>query len=250
MYNPFSLEGKTILVTGASSGIGRAVAIDVAKAGAKVIIIGRNEKRLTEVKELIGSNVIKALTGDLTDNEFIKHVLSSVDQIDGLVHSAGIMKLLPFKFIDYEGLDLMMKTNFYSPVMLSVELLKRKKFNKNSSVLFISSITGSVVGSKANAMYAASKAALSGIIKSMAIDLAKNKIRVNEIAPGMIQTEGAMELTNVISNDAIMEDKKKYPLGDYGKPNDISSACVFFMSDASQWITGSKLVIDGGFTIQ
>lgn len=248
--NPFSLKNKTILVTGASSGIGKEIAIQVARMGANLILNARNEERLKVVANQISKDSTKIIIGDLTDPNTIKKISETTTEIDGIVHASGIMKLLPFKLINLKALNEMMNVNFTSPTMLSLELVKRKKLKTGSSIVYITSINGSVVGSKANSMYAASKGALTGMIKGMALDLAKTKIRVNEIAPGMIETEGAMEIENIVSDDAISEDKKKYPLGCYGQPDDIANACIYLLSDASKWVTGSKLVVDGGFTIQ
>ncbi len=250
MNNPFSLENKSILVTGASSGIGKEVAISIAKMGAAVILNGRNVERLNEVAKIINKNSTIIVSGDLTESTTIKTLVETIPKLDGLVHAAGIMRLLPFKFIASNDLNEMMNINFTAPTLLSLELVKKKKINNNASIVYISSITGSLIGSKANSMYAASKGAVSGMVKGMAIDLAKKNIRVNEVAPGMIETSGAFEIENVVSKDAILEDKKKYPLGTYGQPEDVANACVYLLSSASKWITGTKIVVDGGFTAQ
>lgn len=250
MNNPFSLENKNILVTGASSGIGKEVAISIAKMGGNVILNGRNSDRLQEVALQINKESTIIVCGDITIEDTVKSIVEAIPKIDGLVHAAGIMKLLPFKFISPSDLNAMMNVNFTSPTLLSLEIVKKKKINNNASIVYISSINGSVVGSKANSMYAASKGAISGMVKGMAIDLAKTKIRVNEIAPGMIETSGALEIENIVSADAIINDKKKYPLGTYGQPEDVALACVYLLSDASKWVTGSKIVVDGGFTAQ
>jgi len=248
--NPFSLKNKTILVTGASSGIGKEIAMQVSNMGANVILNGRNTERLKIVANQIGNDSTQIIQGDLTDPNTIVSIIESIPQIDGVVHAAGIMKLVPFKFIKAADLNEMMTINFTGPTLLSLELVKKKKLKHSASIVYITSINGSVVGSKANSMYAASKGALTGMIRGMALDLAKTKIRVNEIAPGMIETEGAMEIENIVPDDAIKEDKRKYPLECYGKPNDVAFACIYLLSDASKWVTGSKLVVDGGFTIQ
>lgn len=250
IVNPFSLEGKIILVTGASSGIGKEVAITLNKFGANLIINGRNVDRLNCVQQQIGMDNCKVVVGDLTDATTITNLVETCDKIDGIVHASGIMKLLPFKFVTMEGLQEMMDVNFTAPIALTLALLKKRKFLKGASIVVITSINGSVVGSKANAMYAGSKGALSGMLKSMAIDLAKSKIRINEIAPGMINTEGAIEIENVLSKEVIAEDIKKYPLGTYGSPEDVANGCVYLLTEASKWVTGTKLVIDGGFTVQ
>jgi NAD(P)-dependent dehydrogenase (short-subunit alcohol dehydrogenase family) len=248
--SPFNLYNKTILVTGASSGIGREVAVVLAKMGANVVINGRNKDRLNDVYLQINKTETIVISGDITNQDALKNIVDLLPKIDGIVHAAGIMRLLPFKYISANDLNEIMNVNFTAPTLLSLEILKKKKINSNSSIVYITSINGSVVGSKANSMYAASKGAISGMVKGMAIDLSKTKIRVNEVAPGMIETSGAMEIENIVSEEAINEDKKKYPLGNYGKPEDVALACVYLLSDASKWVTGTKIIVDGGFTAQ
>jgi NAD(P)-dependent dehydrogenase (short-subunit alcohol dehydrogenase family) len=248
MINPFTLKNKAILITGASSGIGKEVAIFAANMGADVILSGRNSVRLQEVALLINKQSTLVVCGDITAETTLQSIVETIPKLDGIVHAAGIMGLLPFKFISASNLNEMMNVNFTAPTLLSLKIVKKKKINNNASIVYITSINGSLVGSKANSMYAASKGAISGMVKGMALDLAKAKIRVNEIAPGMIETSGANEIENIVSKDAIIEDKKKYPLGTYGQPEDVALACVYLLSNASKWVTGSKIVVDGGFT--
>ena len=248
--NPFNLIGKTILVTGASSGIGKEIALTLSKFGAHLVLNGRNTERLLAVKEQIHNESTIIIAGDLSDPAVIDNIVNSVSHFDGVVHAAGIMKLLPFKFINETARQEIMNINFMNPINISLKLIKGKKLPKNSSLVFITSINGSVVGSKANSMYAASKGALAGMIKAMAIDLAKNKIRVNEIAPGMIETEGADRIKEMIPENTLLEDIQKYPLGRYGHPLDVAYACVYLLADVSSWITGTKMIVDGGFTVQ
>ena len=250
--SPFNLSDKTILVTGASSGIGRQVAINLNAMGANLYINGRNIQRLQDTKNQLYNKDLECLiiSGDLTEIETIKNLVSEIGSIDGVVFASGIMKLLPFKFIQFEELNAMMNVNFSSPIHLTLELFKKKKINNGGSIIYITSINGSVVGSKANSMYAATKGALSGMAKAISLDLAKNRIRVNEIAPGMIKTEGVELISDTVSNRSISKDVLKYPLQSYGTPEDVANGCVYLLSDASKWVTGTKLVIDGGFTAQ
>ncbi len=251
--NLFSLEGKRILVTGSSSGIGKQIALTVSKSGGEVVLTGRNQDRLSSLARgiaEIASYEPRVVAGDLTDPDTIPRIVDSCDYFDGVVHAAGVMNLLPFKFLTQDLLREMMEVNFFSPTLLSMELVKRKKLTRHSSIVYITSINGSVLGSKANSMYAASKGALTGMIRAMAIDLAKSKVRVNEIAPGMIETEGAIEIKNIVSEEAISEDIRKYPLRRYGTPLDVACACVYLLSEGSSWVTGSKIVIDGGYSVQ
>jgi len=248
--NPFSLDNKIIIVTGASSGIGKEVALTLAKFGAKLILNGRNEERLSHVAELIGAESTIVIAGDLNQQETIDKIIASSQYVDGVVHSAGLLRLLPFKSISMSALNEMMEVNFTSPTHLSLALAKKKKLIQGASIVYITSINGAIVGSKANSMYAASKGALTGMMKAMAIDLAKSNIRVNSIAPGMIETEGTQGITSQVTEYAILEDIKKYPMGRYGRPADVANACVYLLSEASSWVTGTTLVVDGGFTTQ
>jgi len=250
MSNPFSLEGKSILVTGASSGIGREVALTLNRCGAKLIINGRNLERLQAVADEINSMDTIVVCGDLTSEVTIRDIIERIPSVHGVVHAAGLLRLLPFRFISSESLGEMMEVNFFGPTYLSLALARNRKLVQGASLVYITSINGTAVGSKANSMYAASKGALLGMIKAMAIDLAKNKIRVNSVAPGMITTEGAANIAEHVTEQSISEDVKKYPLGRYGVPADVANACVYLLADASSWVTGTSMVVDGGFTIQ
>jgi NAD(P)-dependent dehydrogenase (short-subunit alcohol dehydrogenase family) len=247
MYNPFSLEGKTILVTGASSGIGRAIAIECSRLGATVILTARNEERLNKTLEsLEGSNHIKIIS-DLQTEENISRLADQLPNLNGIVHAAGIGKTLPFQFISSNELNNIFSVNFFAPVLLSQKLVKTKKITKEASIVFISSIDGPVTAHAGNSMYAASKGAVTAIAKNMAVDLASKKIRVNCILPGM--TETPLIHTGDITQEQLDLDMKLYPLKRYGKPEEIAYAAVYFLSDASAWTTGANLIVDGGFTL-
>ena len=246
MYNPFSLVGKTILVTGASSGIGRTVAIECARLGANIVITGRNIEKLEEVSKLISDNFCKVIPADLTNQEDFNKLIKEINGINGIVHSAGIVKALPAKFITSEFLDEVMNINFKSAVILTTRLVKEKRISKSSSIVFISSISGNLVTSTANSAYCASKAALNGIAKGLALELAPQKIRVNTIMPGIIRTELLLDIP--MDEEQMALDMKKYPLG-YGEPIDVAHAVIFLLSDASRWMTGSNLLLDGGYTL-
>jgi NAD(P)-dependent dehydrogenase (short-subunit alcohol dehydrogenase family) len=246
MYNPFSLEGKTILITGASSGIGRSIALECSKLGADLIITGRNKINLEILAESLRKGSCKIISADLTKSNDLNDLCSQVDGLTGLVHSAGIVKALPFKFINENYLDEVMGINFKSAVILSSKLLKENRLKKSASIVFISSISGNLVTSTANSIYCASKAALNGIVKGMALELAFKKIRVNTIMPGIVKTELLSSIP--MDEDQISCDIKRYPLG-YGEAIDIALASVYLLSDASKWMTGSNILIDGGYTL-
>ncbi len=247
MYNPFTLEGKTILITGASSGIGKATAIECSKLGAKVIISGRNKDRLERTyKELEGENHIQVIA-DLSDESILDDIINELPKIDGIANVAGIVKTLPFQFVNRKEIDNIFDVNFYSPVILSQKLIKRKKLNKDSSIVFVSSIDGPVTAHIGNSIYSASKGAISAISRNMAVDLASKRIRVNSVLPGM--TETPLIHGDGITQEQLDLDKKLYPLKRYGEPKEIAWAIIYFLSDASGWTTGSQLVVDGGFTL-
>lgn len=246
-FNPFSVEGKFILVTGASSGIGKQVAIEASKMGAKLIITARNKDRLQVTYSQLEGSGHTLITADLLVLTEVEKMVSILPQIDGIVNCAGIAKPKPFQFINMEEIDFIMATNFSGPVFLTNLLIRRKLLKKNSSIVFISSIAGVVCSSYGGSAYSASKGALNGFIKGLALDLAPKKIRVNSILPGVVET-GIFDESS-ISAEQLEVDKKRYPLGRYGKPEEIAYAAIYLISDASSWMTGSNLLIDGGYTL-
>jgi Dehydrogenases with different specificities (related to short-chain alcohol dehydrogenases) len=252
MYNPFSLKEKTILVTGASSGIGREIAIECSKMGAKVIITGRDKERLINTfSELSEEGKHLFFVADLTDSKDVLALIQQLPTLDGVVHSAGVGISLPFQFCSQEKVKSVISANLESPIELLYSIIKFKKNSKlGFSVVFISSIAGTLVSYPGNSIYSASKAGITGLAKGMAIDLAHKKIRVNCILPGMIETPMVAGLSERVSQEALDEDKKRYPLARYGSPKDVAMGTVYLLSDASTWITGTNLVIDGGFTLQ
>jgi NAD(P)-dependent dehydrogenase (short-subunit alcohol dehydrogenase family) len=245
-YNPFNLIGKNILITGASSGIGRSIAIECSKMGANLIITGRNKRRLEEVAISLSTDSFRIIIADLTNTEDLNNLCSQIDSLSGLVYSSGIIKALPFKFFDQKYIDEVMDINFKSAVLLTSKLAKDRRFLKPSSIVFISSISGNLVSSTANAAYSASKAALNGVVKGMALELAPGKIRVNTIMPGIVRTKLLSDIP--MDEEQMASDIKKYPLG-YGEPIDVALAAVYLLSDASKWITGSNIILDGGYTL-
>lgn len=247
MYNPFSLENKTILVTGASSGIGRAIAIECSKMGASVIITGRNEERLKETHAQMEGNQPDYIVADLSLPNDVQNLVQKITSLNGLVNCAGLTKSLPFQFATRKNIDEVFNINFFAPVEISRLLVKNKKIKGGSSIVFISSISGVYYTIIGNSIYSASKGAINGIVKSMALELAPKSIRVNCINPGMINTNLLSE--GIISKDQLQEDMKKYPLKRYGKPEEVAFAAIYLLSDASNWVTGSNLLIDGGLTL-
>ena len=241
--NPFSLEGKTILVTGASSGIGQEVAIQCSKMGASLIITGRNEERLTETFNRLEGDSHILVSADINNGKDRLRILDKIGKIDGILHSAGILGTLPFKFVNSDKMEEIMKTNFFSPILLSKELVSSKKINKRASIVFISSLAARNSG-RGNGLYAATKGAMNSIARVMALELSAQKIRVNCILPGMVSS-GIEEKLDSISQHDFEVDRARYPLG-YGELVDVAYTSIFLLSDASKWITGTEIVIDGG----
>lgn len=244
-YNPFSLEGKAILITGASSGIGRATAVECSKMGAQLFLTGRNEQRLIETMELLEGQNHSYIPADLTDDNEMQHLIASLPPLDGLVNNAGIQKYMPTQFITEEDLLRILKTNTIAPILLTKTLVKKKKMKNPSSVVFTSSIAGNFKCSPGNAMYSTSKGAISGFMRNSAIDLAAKGIRCNAVNPGMIVTP-IMTENSALTEEQWEENRKLYPLKRFGKPEDVAFAIIYLLSDASSWVTGSSLIIDGG----
>lgn len=249
MYNPFTLEGKTILVTGASSGIGRQCAIDCSKMGAKVVVVGRDQERLNSVISEMGGQGI-SYSFDLAKingiSELISEIVSKCGKLDGFIHAAGIEVTNPVKLSNTTDYESLFRVNSLSAFEIVKNLCGIKTFNKGGSIVLISSISG-VIARKGLSAYAASKGALMSAARVMALEMASREIRVNTISPGTILTPMMQKAIEAMSE----EDKKKriegFPLG-LGKTTDISNACVFLLSDASRWISGQNLIVDGGYT--
>ena len=245
-YNPFTLKGKTILVTGASSGIGQATAVECAQMGAEVVITGRDTERLQATADLVGTP--KALiAADLTNQEDVERLVAALPLLDGAVLCAGNSTTLPLQFGSREKFDEMFNVNFFAPVELLRLMYKKKVLQKGASVVLIASIGGTHSFMPGNGVYGASKAALNSLMKYAAREYASRKIRVNSICPGMVDTP--LIHRGTITEEQLVEDAKRYPLGRYGKPDDIANGAVYLLSDASSWLTGHDLVIDGGFSI-
>lgn len=245
MDTAFSLKGKTILVTGASSGIGRACAICFAESGAKVLLSGRSEERLAEVQALCPGSV--SLPGDLSASDGTAKLAASMESVDGFLHAVGVSRQMPIRFSTDEDLNFIMDANYFSGVRLTRDIMKLKKINKGGSVVYIASISGmlSCIG---QFMYGSSKAAMIEFARDMAVEFAPRKIRANAISPGMVRTPMTEDFIKD-SPDLYQADLKKYLLG-YGDVSDVANAAQYLLSDASKWVTGTNLVVDGGYVCQ
>ena len=248
-YNPFSLVGKTILVTGASSGIGQETAIVCSKYGARVIVTARNQERLQETFDRLKTidEGHMQLLADMTSHEDLEQLIASLPSLDGAVLCAGNSTTLPLQFGSRQKFDEMFDVNFFAPVELLRLMYKKKVLQMGASVVMIASIGGTHSFMPGNGVYGASKAALNSVMKYAAREYASRKIRVNSICPGMVDTP--LIHRGTITEEQLAEDAKKYPLGRYGRTEDIANGAIYLLSDASSWLTGHDLVIDGGFSI-
>ena len=248
MFNPFSLDGKTVLVTGASSGIGKATAIECSKLGAKLVITGRNEERLSQTLGELHGDGHMSIVANLEDEESLEYLAEQCPSINGLVNNAGSTIMVPTQFITRDRLMQVLEINTIAPIILTQKLLKKKKLGKGSSIVITDSISGTMIASPGNVLYSTSKSAISGFVKNAALDLASRNIRVNAVCPGMIATH--ILDNGMVSSEDVEADLKRYPMKRYGTPEEVAYSIIYFLSDASSFTTGASLVIDGGYTLQ
>lgn len=246
MYNPYSLEGKTILITGASSGIGKTTAIECSKLGANVIITGRSVERLNDTFSKLEGQSNLQIVADLIEEEDIATLVNKIPDLDGVFLCAGITDTTPVKFINKEKILNVFNINYIAPILLVKLLLSKKKIKKAASLVFMSSL-GVEELTPGLGIYGSSKSALNVIMRAFANELSPRKIRANSIMPMMVKTELVTNIT-MISSEELAKDEEKYPFG-YGTPEDIAYAVIYFLSDASKWVTGSILKMDGGSTL-
>ena len=243
--NPFRLDGKTILITGASSGIGRATAIECAAMGTSCcVLVARNREALEETASLLHPDcevIIKVC--DISDSSAVDEMVKTLPKLDGVVSNAGINKLQLVQFYNEADVENIFSVNCFSPMMLLKQLLRKKKLANPSSVVFTASISGHSNVSPANGVYGASKSALSAYMKYAALELAPKGIRCNAVHPGRVETPLIHAVTDEVG---IKADIQKYPLGRYADPKEIAWSIIYLLSDAAAWITGSDLLIDGG----
>ncbi len=242
-YNPFSLEGKTVLVTGASSGIGQATAIECAKMGAKVVITGRNVERLQETFDQLEGEGHLQIAADLNSEDEIAKLVEQCPVLNGLVNNAGRGKSKPVNFIGLQDLQDVYQTNLFGVALLTKMLLKKKKIAKEGSIVFTSSISAYMTAAGLS-IYASSKAAVAAYMRTCAIELGPKGIRANAILPGMVETK--LINSGTYTDEDKQNDLALYPLGRYGRPEDRARAMVFRRSDARSWMTGAELIINGG----
>lgn len=248
-----SLQDKNILITGASSGIGRECAVILSKIGAKVVIIGRDETRLNQTLALLGGRGHLSYRMNVTDFDNIESLVSDcvskIGKLDGFVHCAGIELTMPLQIMNYSKYNELFSINTIAAFEFSKIISKKKYYNSlGASFIFISSIAG-ILGVSGKIGYCSSKAALVNGAKAMALELANKKIRVNSILPGMVNTEMFQKINAELSEDSLLDIARRHPLG-IGNPEDVANLCAFLLSDLSKWITGADYLIDGGYSCQ
>lgn len=250
MYNPFSLSGKTILVTGAGGGIGRATAIASSKMGATLVITDINGETLAETLSLLdaeGGRNHQMVAADLTDSEALDKMVAEMPLLDGVVCNAGISKVLPIQFLNAEDMNRIMAINAFAPMYMTQRLYKKKRINKGGSIVYTVSISGVSMVSMGGVMYAVSKNALDAFMRNAALEFAARNIRVNSVNPSRVKT-GLIQ-NSVYSEEEVARDLQTYPLKRYAEPEEIANSIIFLLSDAASYITGHALIVDGGKTL-
>lgn len=246
MINPFSLEGKTILVTGASSNIGRQIAVKCSEMGAKVIITARNEERLKETLVKMTGEGHQMIQSDLADLEQIPVLVEKITELDGVIMCAAIFRTTPIRNNRRKYTEELFKINTFANIDLVQQILKNRKIKDGGSILFISSVAAyrPYVG---NALYSATKGAINSFCQVLAIEQGSRKIRANCVSPGIIQSD--MEVKDwAVTEEELKKEEARFPLG-FGHTTDIAYAAVYMMSDASKWVTGTNMIVDGGQSI-
>jgi len=248
--NPMDMTGRRVMVSGASSGLGRATAIQLSQLGAQLVLVARNHDRLEETRSLLagdGHHIIERDLGTEIDAipKWMKQVTETTGPLHGLVHSAGVVSMLPLRVLSLAKLNELMDINFNSAVLLTKGFRQRGVVAAPGSIVMLSSIAG-LIGQRGLSAYCASKGALMALTRSLALELAEEKIRINCVAPGLVETEMASKHEGELPDEKFAQLEQGHPLG-LGKPEDVANAVSFLLADSARWITGSTLVVDGGY---
>jgi NAD(P)-dependent dehydrogenase (short-subunit alcohol dehydrogenase family) len=252
MINPMQLEGRRVLITGASSGIGRETAVLFSQLGAQMVLVGRDEMRLQQTLTSLEGAGHRAEPFDLTRIEeipqWMKRITGETGALDALVHSAGVHAAIPVHLLSAGKIEEILRVNVRSSIMLAKAFRQKSCRREKSSMVFLSSVSG-LAGAPAISVYAASKAALLGMVRSLAVELAQEGVRVNCVVPGLVETEMTERLRASVTPAGFQAITALHPLG-IGSPRDVAFGIAFLVADTGRWITGSGLVIDGGYTAQ
>lgn len=250
--NPFYLSGRTILVTGASSGIGCQVAIWLSIQGAKIILVARNIERLESTLSLLqgdGHSIeVFDFLSDADVSAWLKNVVKKTGPLSGLVHAAGIQLTLPIRATTMSQWERIMETNVTSAFSLIKAFRQKGVYEKGSSIVLLSSVMAKA-GQPGLIGYCTSKGAIESMVRAAASELACEGIRVNSIAPGHVRSEMADVLKSIIGSDSMLNIEKKHPLG-FGEPLDVAYAVNYLISPAARWVTGTSLIVDGGYLVE
>lgn len=251
ILHQFALKGKTILVTGASAGIGRKTAIHISSLGGRVVITGRDKGRLEETLRLLEGEGHQMNTADLVNKEELNQLVDGIsEKLDGIVHSAGALFAFPAKYLSSAEIDAVFRINYYAPIELMTQLFRAKKINKNCSVVFLSSFSAQYPYAL-GAAYTSSKAALENYAKTLTVENTGSGLRANSVLPALVRTN-MYDLTFTATSNEVESRAKRYEsyyLRGIGKPEDVANTITFLLSDASTWITGQSIVIDGGYLL-
>jgi len=250
MRNPMDLTGRTILVTGASSGLGRATSLLLGRLGARLVLVARNVEKLQQTAAMLEDPAHRVEPFDLTRADeiagWMKTLAAEVGPLGGLVHSAGVHATLPLRMLTAKRIDRLMQVNFTAAVCLTKGFRQKDVCGPPAGVVFLSSVMG-LVGQPGVSAYAASKGALIAVARSLALELAAEGIRVNCVAPGQVQTEMAQTQQASLTEEQFAAIEAMHPLG-IGRPEDVAHAVAFLLADTGRWITGTTLTVDGGYT--
>lgn len=246
MNNPFTLEGKTILITGASSGIGKATAIACSRIGARIILTARNEERLQETHSLLEGEGHRIIPAELCEQDDINRLVDAMPELDGVFLCAGVSDTTPVKYMTSEAIQRVLSVNLEAPMLLTQRLLLKKKIRRGTSLVYMSSMGAEQV-TPGLGIYAASKNGINAFMRAVAAEQAGRKVRANAVMAGMVKTELIGTLSQ-LSEEDIKRDEAKYPLG-YGTPEDVANAVIYLLSDASKWMTGNVIKLDGGSSL-
>jgi NAD(P)-dependent dehydrogenase (short-subunit alcohol dehydrogenase family) len=252
LINPMDLSGKLVVVTGASSGIGRETAILLSKLGARIILLGRSRERLFNTLEMMEGSGHRAEVFDLTATDELSHWMRLIAEkngkVDGVAHCAGAQILIPLRMLTTKHVEDLMRVNLVSAIMLAKAFRQKGVNNSGGAIVFVSSVMGEV-GSPGRSLYGATKGAIHALTKSLAIELSVEKIRVNCVAPGAVATEMLAEARHALSAALLEKIEEAHPLG-LGFPGDVANMIAFLLADSGRWVTGSILLVDGGYTAQ